>query len=112
MRFENSLLPKLFLRTGDEWICSLMNIAAASATPKPEAAIRLTVLATSTTTTMTRKSRTVSRLRTICSDFQSIILTPMTISSAASAGTGTQAISGVSTSTASSAHKPWNTPDR
>ena len=75
-------------------------------TPSPEAAIKPTVLATTTTARMTTKSTKVSLERAKAKDFQSIIFTPMTTKSAAKEAIGTHAIKGVKTKIAIKDHSP------
>ena len=84
----------------------------AMATPTPDAAIRLTVLATMTTSKMTAKSSMVSLALSNCSECQSIILKPITINNAAKADTGTHAMTEVNNKIANNDHTPWNTPDK
>ena len=89
-----------------------MKSKMAMATPKPDAAIKLSVLATKTTETITKKSRRVSLDRANLKLCQSIILYPMTINKAPRHAVGTHAMKGVRTAMANKDHMPWNTPER
>ncbi len=89
---EKILLPSVFRCTTLPPICSRMNSAMASTTPTPDAAIRLTAWAVTTTATTTTKSKIVDRALRKCRLPKSIMRTPTTTRMPARAATGTQAI--------------------
>ena len=109
---EKILLPSVLRCTTLPPICSRMNSTIASTTPTPDAAIRLTVWAVTTTATITTKSKIVERALRKCRLWRSIMRTPTTTRMPASAATGTQAIRAPSARNASSDSAPSISPDR